>query len=72
MLVAPAATPVAILDRLNRETVAAAGQPDFVQRLGSFGMYTNKLGSREATAEALRTEKQRWTRIVKELGVEPQ
>jgi tripartite-type tricarboxylate transporter receptor subunit TctC len=72
MLVAPAATPAPLLERINRETVAAASQADFNQRLGSFGMYTNKLGSREATVEALKGEKQRWTRIVKELGMEPQ
>ena len=72
MLAAPAATPVPVLQRLNRETVAAASEPDFGKRLGSFGMYTNKLGSREETLETLKTEKARWTRIVKELGIEPQ
>ncbi len=72
MFLAPAATPVAVVQRLNREVVAAAKEPDFVQRLQSFGYTMYKLGSLQATSDALRVERERWTRIVRELGIEPQ
>ena len=43
-----------------------------MQRLGFFGMYTSKLASRYATIRSLGTEKERRSRIVQELGIQPQ
>ncbi len=69
VMVAPAGTPEPVLQRLNREVLIAAKEPDLVQKLQTLGFLTNKLGSLQATSEMLRVEKERWGRIIRELGI---
>lgn len=64
---APAGTPPAVLDRLNREIVAAVQHPDTKTKLQEAGF--SVLGTpRAATEQMLKAEAQRWAAVVKATG----
>jgi tripartite-type tricarboxylate transporter receptor subunit TctC len=67
-LLAPAATPRAIIDRLQRETVTLLRLPDVVSRMASDG--SEPIGSTSAQFTAhIRSEIQKWTKVVKDAGI---
>jgi tripartite-type tricarboxylate transporter receptor subunit TctC len=72
VLLAPAGFPPAIAQRLNRESDAIVRSPEYVQRAREFG-WANLNGARSlaGVADYIRTERERWGRIVKELGIQP-
>ena len=72
MLTAPAGTPAAILQTLNREVDAYLKETDFVDTLKKFGLFTSGAGTPQSLEEFLRTEQARWRLIAKETGLEPQ
>ena len=66
-LLAPKGTPVAVVDRLNREFKASLASPEVVAFMNEAGIET--VGSSPAEMDAyLREERDRWARIVKETG----
>jgi tripartite-type tricarboxylate transporter receptor subunit TctC len=68
MLLAPAATPRAIVDRLNAELVKAMTAPDTRERLAAMGGEP-ATGTPEQTAEFLRTEYERWGKVIRDGGI---
>lgn len=70
-LFAPAGTPADIIRRLNQETRAALGSPDFQARTAEFGLriYGN---SPEQFAEVVKTDLAKIASLVKRAGIEPQ
>ncbi len=67
-LLAPAATPRAIVERLQRETVTLLRLPDVVSRMASDG--SEPIGSTPAQFTAhIRSEIQKWTKVVKAAGI---
>jgi tripartite-type tricarboxylate transporter receptor subunit TctC len=70
-LFAPAGTPADIVRRLNQETRAALGSPDFQARTAEFGLkiYGN---SPEQFAEVVKTDLAKIASLVKRAGIEPQ
>jgi tripartite-type tricarboxylate transporter receptor subunit TctC len=70
-LFAPAGTPADIVRRLNQETRAALGSPDFRARTAEFGLkiYGN---SPEQFAEVVKTDLAKIASLVKRAGIEPQ
>lgn len=64
---APAATPVAIVQRINREVAAIQQQPDFLARLATAGFEPMGGSTREAQ-DYLKTELAKWAKVVKETG----
>jgi tripartite-type tricarboxylate transporter receptor subunit TctC len=70
-LMAPAGTPAEIVDRLDRETVRALQDPQVAERLAQQGL--EPLGTTPAEAAAtLSAELEKWGRIFKEAGIQPQ
>jgi len=66
-LLAPKGTPVAVVDRLNREFKASLASPEVVAFMNEAGIET--VGSTPAEMDAyFREERDRWARIVKETG----
>ena len=67
-ILAPAGTPRAIVDRLNREIVNALRQPEMMKRLVADG--SEAVGS---SPEELRThiaaERDKWTKLIKAAGI---
>ena len=72
VLLAPTGAPGQIIQRVNRETDAIVKGREFSQRLKEWG-WANLGGARSPgdVAEYMRTERDRWGRIVRELGIQP-
>ena len=68
---APARTPAAIIDKLNREIVRIVKLPDVRERF--IGMGVDPLGtSPRELGEHVRSEIARWTKIVRERNIRPE
>ena len=67
-LMAPAGTPAAIVDRLNRETLKAMAMPDVRKRLTDLGLDVIT-GTPADFQAALEREIPRWARVIKPLGI---
>ena len=67
-LLAPAATPRAVVERLNRETVRVLEAPDIRERLEAQGAEPMP-GTPEAFGSFIQEEMSRWRPVVKQAGV---
>lgn len=70
-VLAPAATPRPIIDRLHHEIVAGLRSADVRQHLAGEGAQI-VAGTPEQFAAYLRSETEKWGRVVKAAGIEPQ
>jgi len=68
MLLAPAATPRAIVERLNAESVKAMSHADTRERLAAMGGEP-ATATPEQAAEFLRSEYERWGRVIRDGGI---
>ena len=66
---APAATPVAIVTRLNAETMRAIAASDFREGLNRQGLDAAAPNTPQQFAVYIRDELARWTRFFKEAGL---
>jgi len=66
-LLAPAGTPDAVVERLNKEFVTALGQQETKQRLAQLGANI-KAGSSKDFAELIATDTTRLGKVVKNAG----
>ena len=62
-MAAPARTPRAIIDRLNRDIVAALNAPDVRKRLRDLNVDAQS-STPEQAAELLRSETRRWGDVI--------
>ena len=70
VLVAPAKTPKEIIDRLHTETAKALKDPKVLERLATSGSQPLGAGPDQA-ATHIRSEIERWGRVLKAAGVQP-
>ena len=68
---APAKTPKAVIDRLNREVNAAAAAPEVRQRLRELGVEA-RAGTPEALAALLASEIAKWKAVIERAKIEKQ
>ena len=66
-VVVPAATPAALVDRLNRDIVAALGERDLRERLESLGAEVAS-GTPSDFAQYIAAEIPKWSKVVKDSG----
>ena len=71
-LLAPTGTPAGVIQRANRDMDRVLTDPEVAQRLFDLGLVNEGAGSPESLNEFLRAERQRWGRLVKEIGLEPE
>ena len=70
-MVAPATTPLDVIEKLRREAVAALEHPMVKERLSALGVQMK--GSTPAELRAfLRSEAERWQKAAHEIGLQPQ
>jgi tripartite-type tricarboxylate transporter receptor subunit TctC len=70
-IVAPKGTPRAVVDRLNGAIVEALQQPEMVKRLRADG--SDAVSSTpEQFRTLLATEKDKWSRVLKQAGIKPE
>jgi tripartite-type tricarboxylate transporter receptor subunit TctC len=67
-LLAPAGTPAAIVDRLNNEANAALTHPDVRQAFEADGIEAAP-GTPEALARHIRTEMEKWGKLITQAGI---
>jgi len=71
-IVAPAGTPAAVIERVNRDVNALLGNREMADRIGAIGPIVDGSMNVEAVGAFLRSESARWRDIVKEIGVLPE
>jgi len=67
-LFAPAGTPPALVERLNREMIAALRRPDVVERLFGSGVEVTT-GTPADLAATMKAEMTKWGKVIKEAGI---
>jgi len=70
-ILAPAATPRPIIDRLNQEIVRIMQSPAMKQRLANDGMEV-VAGTPEQFGAHIKAETEKWTKVVKAIGLKPE
>jgi len=68
---APAGTPRGIIDRVYAELEKSARLPEIRNKFDPAGYITTAIGP-DATAEKIRLDRARWTRLVQDAGVKPE
>jgi tripartite-type tricarboxylate transporter receptor subunit TctC len=70
-ILAPAGTPKAIVDRLNKEIVLVVETPEFLKQLATEGAVP--VGNSPAEfAAVIRADLDKWAKVVKEAGIRPE
>jgi tripartite-type tricarboxylate transporter receptor subunit TctC len=71
-LLAPTGTPAAIVQKANRDVDKVLNDPDVAQRLYDLGLVNEGAGTPDSLNEFLRAERERWTKLVKDIGLQPE
>jgi tripartite-type tricarboxylate transporter receptor subunit TctC len=71
-LVAPAGTPREIVMRVNHDMDQVLKDLEIVKRLADLGPITEGAGTPEALGQFLAAERARWTKLVKDVGIQPE
>jgi len=71
-LLAPTGVPGNIVQKLNRDMDRVLTDPEVAQRLFDLGLVNEGAGTPASLAEFLRAERERWGKLVKEIGLQPE
>ena len=71
-LVAPAGTPEAIVRKVNTDVNAVLAKDDIQKRLLELGAINEGPGTPEQLAQFLKDERVRWTKLVKDINLQPE
>jgi tripartite-type tricarboxylate transporter receptor subunit TctC len=71
-LLAPTGTPAGIIQRVNRDMDRVLADPEVALRLFDFGLVNEGAGTPESLNDFLRAERERWARLVKAIGLQPE
>ena len=71
-LFAPAGTPPDLIARVNRDLEAILQQPEVVQRLQTLGSQAEPRMSVPEFEAFMRSERERWVKLVKQLDIQPE
>ena len=72
ILMGPAGTPVAIVQRLNREVDRMLKEPELVQRIRSFGFSSSDAMSPRTLAESILAARETWRRLAQDIKLQPE
>jgi tripartite-type tricarboxylate transporter receptor subunit TctC len=71
-LLAPTGTPAGIVLRVNRDMDRVLADPEIAQRLYDLGLVNEGAGTPDSLNDFLRAERERWAKLVKEIGLQPE
>ena len=71
-LMTPAGTPTDIVQKANRAMDAVLSDPEIAKRLYDLGLVNEGAGTPEQLAEFLKAERERWGKLVKDIGLQPE
>src|SRR5450759_3547622 len=72
VIAAPAGTPAQVITRLNREMDKVLKTPDMVKRLADVGFFTDGADTPEATRAFVQAQYDLWSKIVHDIGLQPE
>ena len=72
MIAAPAGTPADVITRLNLEMDKVLKSQDMVQRLADVGFFTEGAETPEATRTFVKAQYDLWSKVVQEIGLQPE
>jgi tripartite-type tricarboxylate transporter receptor subunit TctC len=70
-VVAPTGTPAEIVQKVNHDLAQILADPETAQKLRDLGIYTDGAGTVESTAQFFASERARWAKVVKDIGIQP-
>lgn len=71
-LVAPAATPAAVVQRVNADLNRLLADPAIVERIATIGPIVDAGATPEQVGERFKSEQVRWTAVAREIGLVPE
>jgi tripartite-type tricarboxylate transporter receptor subunit TctC len=71
-LLAPTGTPMDVVQRVNRDANKVLAEPEVARRLLDLGAINEGPGTPQQLAEFLQAERTRWTKLVHEIGLQPE
>ena len=72
VLLAPTGVPADIIQAANRGVEKTLKDPELVEKLRGFGIYTEGAGTPESVAAFMRSEREKWAKTVQEIGIKPE
>lgn len=72
IMVTPTGTPQDAISRMNREMDAVLKEPAIQARMADLGIFSEGSGSIASIEQFVRTERATWTKIISELGIQPE
>jgi tripartite-type tricarboxylate transporter receptor subunit TctC len=71
-LVAPTGTPADVVQKINRDLGQILGDAETAEKLRDLGIYTEGAGTLESVAQFLASERSRWAKVVRDIGIQPE
>ena len=71
-LLAPTGTPAGVIQRVNRDMDRVLTDPEVAQRLFDLGLVNEGAGTADSLNDFLRAERERWAKLVKDIGLQPE
>jgi tripartite-type tricarboxylate transporter receptor subunit TctC len=71
-LLAPMGTPSTVILRANRDVDKVLTDPEVAQRLFDLGLVNEGAGTPESLNDFLRAERERWAKLAKDIGLQPE
>lgn len=72
VIAAPAGTPADVVTRVNQEMDKVLKTPDMVKRLADVGFFTEGAETPEATRAFVKAQYDLWSKVVREIGLQPE
>jgi len=72
VIAAPAGTPADVITRLNQEMDKVLKTPDMVKRLADVGFFTEGAETPEATRAFVKAQYDLWSKVVRDIGLQPE
>jgi tripartite-type tricarboxylate transporter receptor subunit TctC len=72
VIAAPTGTPADVMTRVNREMDKILKTPELVARLAELGFFTDGAETPEATRAFVRAQYELWSKVVREIGLQPE
>jgi tripartite-type tricarboxylate transporter receptor subunit TctC len=71
-LFAPTGTPAGVVQRVNRDMDRVLADPEIAQKLYDLGLVNEGAGTPDSLNDFLRAERERWAKLVKDIGLQPE
>jgi tripartite-type tricarboxylate transporter receptor subunit TctC len=71
-LVAPTGTPADVVQRVNRDVNTVLADPEITRKLLELGAINEGAGTPQQLAEFLQAERERWAKLIRDIGLQPE